>query len=75
GLHIGDSLHVSDLTVEDAEIVTDPARTVVAVAAPSLEPIEEEEPEEGLLLEGEEVEGEGEGTEEAGGDAEAEEEG
>jgi large subunit ribosomal protein L25 len=55
-LEIGDSLHVSDLTVENVEILTDLSRTVVTVTAPSLEPEPEEE--EGLLLEGELAEGE-----------------
>lgn len=52
-LEIGDSVHVSDLTVENVEILTDPSRTVVSVAAPRAE--EEPEEEEGLLLEGEEL--------------------
>ncbi len=65
GLDIGDSLHVSDLAVENAEIETDPARTVVTITVPMAEPEPEEE---GLLLEGEEIEGEGEGTEEVDGE-------
>jgi large subunit ribosomal protein L25 len=57
-LEIGDSIHVSDLSIEDVEIETDPSRTIVAIAAPTVEPVEEVD--EGLLLEGEEAEGEGE---------------
>ena len=55
-LEIGDSVHVSDLTVENVEILTDPSRTVITVTAPRIE--EEPEEEEGLLLEGELAEGE-----------------
>ncbi len=71
-LEIGDSVHVSDLEVENVEILTELSRTVVTVTAPRAE--EEPEPEEGLLLEGEEgVEGElPEGEEGAAEDAGAE---
>jgi large subunit ribosomal protein L25 len=71
-LEIGDSVHVSDLTVENVEILTDPARTVVTVTAPRIE--EEPEEEEGLLLEGELAEGEElpEGEEAEEGEDEAE---
>lgn len=55
-LDIGDSLHVSDIVVDDDDltIVTDTDRTVFAVAAPTLiiEEEEEEEDEEGLVAEG-----------------------
>ena len=62
GMEIGDSVHVSDLEVENVEILTDPARTVVTITVPRAE--EEPEEEEGLLLEGELAEGEeGEGIE------------
>lgn len=54
-LEIGDAIHVADLTVENAEVLTDPARTIVAVLAPR---IEEEPEEEGLLLGAEESEDE-----------------
>lgn len=65
-LNIGDSIHVSELTVPDNVTILTPAdRTVVAVHAPRV--VVEEEPEEGEEgLEGEEVaegeaaEGEGE---------------
>ncbi|MCZ6636535.1 MAG: 50S ribosomal protein L25 [bacterium] len=56
-LNIGDNIHVVDLAVDgDAKIVTDPDRTVFAVAAPTLRQTEEEEE----VVEGEEevVEGE-----------------
>ena len=52
-LDIGDSLHVSDIVVDDGDltVVTDADRTVFAVAAPSIVVEEEEEvaDEEGLL--------------------------
>lgn len=51
-LEIGDALHVSDLEVENVEVLTDPARTIVTVSAPRAE---EEPEEEGLVLEGEEL--------------------
>ncbi len=51
-LEIGDSIHVSELEVENVEILTDPARTVVSITAPRAE--EEPEAEDGLLLEGDE---------------------
>lgn len=55
-LHIGESLHVSDLAVpENATILTDPERALVAVLAPRLV-VEEEAAEEGE--EGEEGEAE-----------------
>lgn len=47
-LEVGDSLHVSDITLENSEhtIITDAERTVFAVAAPTL-PQDEDELEEG----------------------------
>jgi large subunit ribosomal protein L25 len=74
-LEIGDAVHVSDIEAGDFVIVTEPDRTVASVSAPMAEEIEEE-PEE-LLLEGEEIpgEGEGEGAEEAGGEETEPEEG
>lgn len=61
GLDLGESLHISDLPVEEGiEILIDPIRTICTVALPKVEA----EPEEEELLEGEEedgVEGEGEG--------------
>lgn len=50
-LEIGDSIHVSDITLEDVKILTPGERLVVAVMAPQME----EEPEEEGLLEGEEM--------------------
>lgn len=71
GLEIGDALHVSDLTVENVEVLTEPGRTIVTVSAPRVE--EEPEEEEGLLLEGEALpEGEVPEGEEAEGEEEAE---
>ncbi len=57
-LDIGDSLHVSDIVVDDDDltIVTDTDRTVFAVAAPALVLEEEEEEEEDAELVGEEGE-------------------
>lgn len=69
-MEIGDVIHVDVISLENVTIETDPARTVAVVNAPMAEPVEEE-PEEGLLLEGEEIAGEGEGTDEAGGEPEA----
>ena len=69
-LEIGDSIHVSDLSLEDVTIETDPSRTIISITAPTLEPVEEVE--EGLLLEEDEILGEGEGTEEAGDESRSE---
>lgn len=64
-LRIGDALHVSDLSLPNVSIETDPSRTVVTVMAPQAEPVEEEP--EGILLEGEAAElEEGEEAEEGG---------
>ena len=64
-LHVGDSLHVSDLDVPEVDFSAAPERTIVTVVPPRVE--EEPEEEEGLLLaEGEEAEAvEGEEAEEA----------
>lgn len=69
GLEIGDSLHVSDLTVENVEVLTDATRTVATVSAPMAEPVEEEPELEDLLEEGELPEG----AAEEGGETEGEE--
>lgn len=76
-LAIGDSIHISDLTVpEGVELLVDPMRTICTVAAPTILelPEEEEEALEPELVgeEGEELE---EGEEPAEVDAEAEAEG
>ena len=56
-LDIGDALHVSDLAVpEGVDLVTDPAQTLVHVAAPRVEETPEEDEE--ALVEGEVAEGE-----------------
>ncbi len=55
-LAIGQSLHVSDLVIEDAKILTDLGKTICSVIAPRVE----EEPE---AVEGEEIEEEEEGAE------------
>lgn len=53
-LMIGDSIHVSDLDVENVEFQMNPEQTIVTVVAPTLEPVE---PELGEDVEvGEEVE-------------------
>ncbi len=66
-LAIGDSLHVSDIEVENVRILDDPENTVVSVAVPrvEIEVVEEveEEGEEGEEAEGEEAEGEEEEAE------------
>lgn len=54
-LAIGDALHVSDLEVEDVEILADPTTPVVAVAAPRAEEEPEVEEEELLAEEDEEL--------------------
>jgi len=49
-LDIGDSIHVRDITLPDIEVLTDLDRSVVAVLAPTvIEVEEEEEPEEEVL--------------------------
>lgn len=47
-LRVGQSLHVSDITIPDAEILTDGGKTVCSVVAPKVEaePVEGEEAEE-----------------------------
>jgi len=67
-MQVGDALHVDAIAVENVTILTDPARTVATVSAPTVEAEPEEDEVDGLLLEGEEIAGEGEGTEEAGGE-------
>lgn len=62
-LEIGSAVHVSDLSVEDVEILTNPEITVVSVQAPKEEIIEEVVLEEVEELEGEEVTPEGEAEE------------
>ena len=56
GLEIGDSIHASEIEVEeDVELLTDPIRTLCLVAVPKVEVVEEEEElEEGVEVEGEE---------------------
>ncbi|MBN2226540.1 MAG: 50S ribosomal protein L25 [candidate division Zixibacteria bacterium] len=69
-LQIGDSLHVSDITIDKVEILANPKRTVVTVVPPTV--VKTEEPkaaegagEEGAAAEGETAEGaEGEGKKE-----------
>ncbi len=59
-LEIGNSVQVSDLTVENARILTDPESTVITIVAPTV--VEEVKPE--AEEEGEEVEPAEEGAEE-----------
>jgi large subunit ribosomal protein L25 len=70
-LEIGDSIHVSDITVENVEVITELTRTIATVSAPIAEPVEEE-PELDLLEEGELPEGAAEEGGETGGEAEDE---
>lgn len=71
-LNVGDALHVSDIHLENVEILTSQARTLVTVVAPTvIKEVAVAEGEEGEAAEGEEAEGEaGEGEEkkEEGGD-------
>jgi len=62
-LEIGNSLQVSDLSVEDARIVADPGATVITIGAPTV--VEEVKPE---VAEGEEAEEGAEGAEAAEGE-------
>ncbi|MFH1700525.1 MAG: 50S ribosomal protein L25 [Candidatus Zixiibacteriota bacterium] len=66
-LNIGDSIHVSDLKLENVDILTDAVRTIVTISAPTVikeveaaeeEAVEGEEGAEGEGKEGEEKEGE-----------------
>lgn len=52
-LGIHDSIHVSDVTIENATILFDPKRTIVTIVPPtvSLEAKEDEEEEEGVVAE------------------------
>ena len=64
-LGIGDSLHLSDVTLENVTFLTDLSRTIATVVAPRKEEVEETEDLLGLApMEGEEAP-EGEGAEEA----------
>lgn len=81
GKVIGDSIHISELTLPEGvyPTITDRDFTVITIAAPSVMPVEEEEElegEEGEELEGEEgEEGEGEEGAEGGEGGEASEDG
>ena len=67
-LDIGDSLHVSDLSFDNVEIMTPERQTVVSVTAKRVEEEPEEEDLLGEGIEGEAEEGaEGEGAEESDG--------
>jgi len=69
-LNIGDSLHVSDLSVENAEILTEPERTIVVIAPPTVVKVAATA-EEGAEGEAGAVEGEAaEGAEEEAGEPE-----
>ena len=46
GLHIGDSIHISDITAVDYEILLEPEQTIVHVIAPKVVAATEEEEEE-----------------------------
>ena len=65
GLDVGDSIHISDITLPDGvkPTITDRDFTVATIAAPTVAPVEEEIDPDAELEEGEEgEEGEGEGT-------------
>ena len=73
GKVIGDSIHISEITLPDGvhPTITDRDFTVATIATPTLQPVEEEiEDEEGEAIEGEEGEEGEEGTE-GEGDTEA----
>lgn len=61
-LEIGDSIHVSDVTLDKVEILTEPQRTLVSVIPPTVqkeaEPVVEAEEEPEVLAEKKEEEGE-----------------
>ena len=62
-LGIGDSIHVSDLSIENVEIVAEARRTIVVISSPTVikaetTAAEGEEGEEGVAAEGEVAEGE-----------------
>lgn len=68
-LDIGDSIHVRDVALPDVEILTDLDRSVVAVLAPTVIEVEEEEEPEDELLEPELI---GRGKEDEEGDEDEE---
>ena len=79
-LDIGDSIHISDIELEDAVALDDPSRTIVTIAPPKSEAlftssidteVQDELEEDAELAEGEELE-EGEEPEGAEGEEEAE---
>ena len=59
-LRIGESIHVSDVTIPEAKILSETRRTIVVIAAPTVHKEEVAEEVEGEEVEGEAVEGEGE---------------
>ena len=59
-LHIGESVHVSSVTIPDAKILSEVRRTMVVIAAPTVHKEEVAEEVEGEEVEGEAVEGEAE---------------
>jgi len=65
GLDIGDSIHISAISLPEgvAPTITDRDFTIATIAAPSLKTEEEEAAEEGEEIEGEEIEGEAEAEE------------
>jgi len=75
GLDVGDSIHISDITLPDGvkPTITDRDFTIATIAAPTIAPVEEEidpdaELEEGEAAEGEDGDGEGEDGAEGGED-------
>lgn len=68
-LDIGDSIHVGDVELPDVEVLTDLERSVVAVLAPTVIEVEEEEEPEDELLEPELI---GRGKEDEEGDEDEE---
>ena len=59
-LEIGDSIHVSELSFDNVEILSDPSETVVQVIAPRTVDVDDEPTDEEIETEGEDEEGEDE---------------
>jgi large subunit ribosomal protein L25 len=73
GLEVRHAIHVSDISVDNIEILDHPERPVVEVLMPTLFKEPTEEAEEGAEVEGEEAEGEGAPAEGEGAEESAQE--
>lgn len=73
-LNIGDSIHVEDISIQNADILTESRRTIVVISAPTVVKVAEPEVEEGEEgAEAAAAEGEGEGEAKAEGEGDKEE--